>query len=357
MKDRFHDKTELTDRLLQVINPDTAAEPSLREKIDAILYDFFSHDDQAARDSEVTILLSDIRGFTAISERYQAIEVVNMLNHYFSRMNSIIVKYGGMIDKYMGDSIMVLFGVPEPKDDDILRAIVCAVEMQIAMDDVNHANSGIGLPDLYMGIGINTGSVSAGQLGSDLHREYSVIGDGVNLASRIESHSLRGQILISEYTYERVKAKLEIGKINQVRVKGKSEPITLYEVVAVYWPEMIAVPRREIRTSARVEVDAPFRFQFIADKVILPAVHTARMKDISYYGLFATLQDEPELLSNIKLTLSLSILGGETRDIYAKITSVRPMDTGYGCGIEFTSIEPESQATIKEFVDRILEGS
>ena len=156
----------------------------LESQIYSLLHDSLGN--EAAHSSEVTILLSDIRGFTALSENYPATDIVSMLNHYFTRMNEIIHKYNGIIDKYMGDSIMVLFGVPDSDPEDVSRAVACAVEMQIAMDTVNQDNADSGLPELFMGIGVNTGSVSAGEVGSELHHEYTVIGDGVNLVSCIK---------------------------------------------------------------------------------------------------------------------------------------------------------------------------
>jgi adenylate cyclase len=306
---------------------------------------------------EVTILFSDIRGFTAMSERYEAIQIVTMLNRYFSKMNEIILKYDGLIDKYMGDAIMVLFGAPEQDINDAHRAINCAVEMQNAMSEVNNENMAQGLPELYMGIGINTGTVLAGQVGSHLHNEYTVIGDGVNLASRVESHSLRGQILISDYTYQQVKDNVLIGNINEVYVKGKSEMIKLYEIIATYWQNEMTVPHREIRTSMRVEIDTPFAFQVIENNEVMPGIYHGQAKDISYNGIFAIIQQPLEVLTNIKLSLSLSLLGGDTRDIYGKIMSLREMSNGYGCGIEFTSLDEDSQQAIKNFIDRVIGGS
>lgn len=142
---------------------------------------------EGVEDREVAILLSDLRGFTSISEAYSGDQVIGMLNRYFTHMNEVIARYDGVIDKYIGDAILVLFGVRETQDDDLQRAIACAVEMQLRMDRVNEENEALGLAPMFMGIGINAGMVTAGALGSDLHFEYSVIGDEVNLTSRIEA--------------------------------------------------------------------------------------------------------------------------------------------------------------------------
>jgi adenylate cyclase len=310
-----------------------------------------------ARSSEVTILLSDIRGFTVLAEHYPAADIVSMLNNYFTCMNEIIFRYNGVIDKYMGDAIMVLFGVPEAGSDDAHRAVACAIEMQIGMDAVNQANTLAGLPELFMGIGINTGSVSSGQVGSELHHEYTVIGDGVNLASRIEAYSLRGQILISEYTFESLSGDFEVGDRNQVKVKGKADPVELYEIVASNWGERLEVPRREIRNSPRVEVDIPFKYQRVNGKNVDSTQHEAQAKDVGYYGLYAYASEPIEVMTDIKFSMAVSLLGGEVEDIYAKVTSVREMDDGlFGFGLEFTSVDPKGRQAIKNFVDPILES-
>jgi adenylate cyclase len=142
---------------------------------------------------EVTILLADLRGFTTVAAKHPPDVVLDMLNRYLVRMSGIIYGNGGSIDKFMGDAIMVLFGAPITHADDVHHAVACAVQMQIAMEELNQDHRERSLPELFMGIGINTGTVLAGLLGSEAYSEYTVIGDEVNLASRIEAFSLRGQ--------------------------------------------------------------------------------------------------------------------------------------------------------------------
>ena len=143
---------------------------------------------------KVVVLVSDIRGFTSISEEYEGIAVVEMLNRYFNVMNHIIIEqYSGVIDKYIGDSVMAVFGINDEKDM-LCNAIECAIEMQKAMDEINKKNIELGMPKIYMGIGISYGEVVLTRLGNALHSELTVIGNIVNLASRIEAFSLRGQV-------------------------------------------------------------------------------------------------------------------------------------------------------------------
>ena len=151
---------------------------------------------QAFLSRKVTVLLADLRGFSAITAGHPPGVVIELLNPWLIRMSEIIACHQGTIDKFMGDSIMVLFGAPVGRQNDVRRALACAVEMQIAMVALNLEQTRKGLPELFMGIGINTGKVLAGMLGSEQYSEYTVIGEEVNLAARIEAFSLRGQVLI-----------------------------------------------------------------------------------------------------------------------------------------------------------------
>ena len=168
-----------------------------------------------------------------------------------------------------------------------------AVERQLAME--NSTRSQEEGAEFYMGIGINTGMVMAGMLGSDLYSEYTVIGDQVNLASRIEAFSLRGQVLISEATFERCRGYVETAEPMEVHVKGKEQPVTLREVLAI--PSLgQEVPRQEIRRSPRVEVRIPFTYQLIENKIILPQTHRGKLSDISITVLAGTRGAAPDAL-------------------------------------------------------------
>jgi adenylate cyclase len=335
--DTLTNKTEL--ELRQLIKNNTHARNDISGEI---------------KNKHVAILLSDLRGFTALSERYPANQMMAMLNRYFNQMNQVIAQYGGVIDKYMGDAIMVVFGLNEQSDDDLLLAIACAVEMQQRMDQVNTENEAAGLPNLFMGIGINSGEVSAGALGSDFHLEYSVIGDEVNLVSRVEAQTLRGQILLDEKTYLQVANTIEVSQPNPIQVKGKSQPLLLYEIYATQWPKQMQVPRREIRSCPRIEVDMPFHFQIVEGKTVLPEVHQGRIKDLGYSGMFALLPKTPEQIDEIKLSLSTSLMSTEINAFYGKVRMTRDRGDQFGCGVEFTTIDDDKLNEIKQFVDRLV---
>lgn len=334
----------------------TADQQLLRSRLVDLINDILEKEG-VTETREVTILLSDLRGFTAMSENYPAISVIDALNRYFATMSNIIItQYGGTIDKFMGDSIMAIFGVPETRTDDLKRALSCSIHMQIAMDEINQQNTSLGMPPLYMGIGINTGSVVAGKVGSKLHSEYTIIGDEVNLASRIEAYSLRGQILISENVYKQAGDYIKTGNVIQVLAKGKKEPINLYELHAVNRPIPLLVPRRERRTSPRVDIDMPFTYRKVFEKHVLPKKYSGQILNIGYGGLLVTIEEPLEVFSEIRFTLTLSMVGEQNSDVYAKILKICEHEDHYLANIEFTSINVHAKVAVKSFIDRIIQG-
>jgi adenylate cyclase len=182
---------------------------------------------------KVTILFSDLKRFTPLSEKYPAEKIVAALNNYFSHMVSVIEKYNGTIDSFIGDAIMVIFGAPCRDGQEAERSIACALEMQQSMEAVNAFNRKNDLPELEMGIGINTGEAIIGNIGSKRRMQYSAIGSPVNLAARIQGLSLGGQILISEETRQEVGSLLKSNGHLRVKVKGVNAPITIYDVAGL----------------------------------------------------------------------------------------------------------------------------
>lgn len=182
---------------------------------------------------KVTILMADLRGFTPMSEILSPEAVVDALNGHLGAMTRVIMGYGGSIDNFIGDAIMAVFGVPVAKDDDAARAVACAIEMQNAMAGVNAQNAERNLPELAMGIGLNTGDVVAGNIGSEQRMKYSVIGSPVNLAARIESFASGGQVLSSDTTFSEVEPHVHTdGRLN-VQLKGIDGTVPIHEIVGI----------------------------------------------------------------------------------------------------------------------------
>ena len=179
----------------------------------------------------VSVLFADIRRFTSFSEKMEPEEVVAILNEHFTLMIDAIFRHKGTLDKFMGDAIMAVFGAPISYGDDAYRAVQAAVEMQQALRQLNEKGNRSGRPPIDMGIGITTGNVVSGNIGSEQRTEFTVIGDTVNTAARIQGKTSGGQILISERTYQDVKDRIKTRPREPFHVKGKSEAVVVYEVV------------------------------------------------------------------------------------------------------------------------------
>ena len=180
-----------------------------------------------------TVLFSDIRNFTTFSEQLGPQATVAFLNEYFELMVECIQREGGMLDKFIGDAIMAGFGVPVPRDDDVDRALRAAIEMMRALRVWNERRANEAKPPVDIGIGLNTDQVVSGNIGSKKRMDYTMIGDGVNLASRLESACKQygAHILVSEFTYERLRGTYRARKLDRIVVKGKTQPVAIYEIM------------------------------------------------------------------------------------------------------------------------------
>ena len=189
--------------------------------------------------ARATVLFSDIRGFTALTEKLGAQSTVAFLNEYFTLMVDCIASEEGMLDKFIGDAIMAAFGLPLSHADDEDRAVRAAIAMIRECRKWSEQRAQRGQPRVDMGIGLNTDSVVSGNIGSAKRMDYTLIGDGVNLASRLESacKTYSARILISESTYSNLRGTYRIRGIDQVVVKGKSKPVTIYEVLDYHTPD------------------------------------------------------------------------------------------------------------------------
>jgi len=185
---------------------------------------------------EVTVLFSDVRRFTSIAEQLGARETVAMLNEYLTEMVDVVLSHGGVLDKYIGDAIMALFGVPFRGDNDADNAMAVAIDMMAALRQFNARRKAKGQYPFEIGVGLNTGEMVAGNIGSPKRMEYTVIGDNVNLAARLESATKQYGvgILASQMTVDALKKKPLLRTVDLVKVKGKARPVAVYE--ALGWP-------------------------------------------------------------------------------------------------------------------------
>lgn len=297
--------------------------------------------------NKITILTSDLRGFTSTSERLSAEEVIHILNIYLEYMADVITQYQGTINEFMGDGILVLFGAPTQREDDAARAVACACAMQLAMGAVNERLKHLGFPQLEMGIGINTGLVVVGNIGSDKRAKYGVVGSPVNLTYRIESYTTGGQILISESTLKDAGAIVRVGGQRQEKMKGIKEPITIYEVLGIGGFYNLFLPREEEIFFA-IPKSIPIQYVILQEKQISETVFLGRIIEISHKGAKISVENIqnhslPAASTNIKLNLlALQDPAWRSEDVYAKVLE-KSAETG-NFYIHFTTKPPAVQA-------------
>ena len=273
---------------------------------------------------KITILTSDLRGFTATSERLSPEEVVRILNLYLCYMADVITEYQGTIDEFQGDGILVFFGAPTAREDDAKRAVACAVAMQLAMVPVNKEMRQLGLPQLEMGIGINTGEVVVGNIGSEKRTKYGAVGSQVNLTYRIESYTVGGQILISGTTLKDAGSIVIVDGKKQVIPKGVQQPITIYEVGGIGGEYNLFLSKEEEVFFPLPEA-IPIQYSVLEGKHIGNTLFKGSLVQLSAKGAEVCSengkrQGVPSGLSNIKLNLLTPNKQAEaSEDIYAKV--------------------------------------
>jgi class 3 adenylate cyclase len=180
---------------------------------------------------EVTAVFIDVRNFTSLSEQLKPQEVVGMLNDYFEQIVEVVVAHGGVVNKFIGDAVMVVFGAPVKPPEAELHAVAAALEIQVQVERKSEERAAAGLPVARFGVGVNTGPAIAGNLGSSTRMEYTVIGDAVNLAQRLQTQAAPGEVLVAASTVHRLAGRFEVQSLGPIKVKGKEHPIEVFRVL------------------------------------------------------------------------------------------------------------------------------
>ncbi len=290
---------------------------------------------------EVSLIMSDLRGFTAIIAEMEPEQVITFLNRYLSKMIEILLDNRAVIDEILGDGILAFFGAPEPLEDHPARAVACALLMQAAMDEINAENQADGMPLLAMGIGVNTGTVVVGNIGSERRTKYSVVGSDVNFASRMEGFALAGQVLISAATYNRVKDLVEVRNVLQVEMKGMPGRATLYDVQGIGAPYNIRLPDK---SEAPVKLPEEIRVQLhrLKDKIVTGPPGQAWVTHLCDTAALVNLEGVVREWEDVRLTFLNDKQEPVPGHIYGKITQVKPSEEGRSeVLISFTSVPPE----------------
>jgi PAS domain S-box-containing protein len=288
---------------------------------------------------KVTVMMSDLRGFTALAERLTPEEAIRFLNGYLQAMVDLILRYGGTINEIMGDGILVIFGAPKATADDAERAVACGVAMQLAMDEVNARGRERGLPEVEMGIGIHTGEVIVGNIGSDRRMKYAAVGSHVNLTGRIESYTTGGQILISESTLQEVSSIVEVGRPLRIEPKGARREMTVWEVVGIGGSHELTLRVVEPRMVGLAK-EIPIRYTVLEEKHVGRTILDASFVRLSVKGAEVRSGVLVPPLSNLKIWIPEIEAGAPPVELYAKVVEGIPV-IGTGFTVRFTSIAPE----------------
>ncbi len=299
---------------------------------------------------DATILMSDLRGFTAMAERMTPRAVIEVLNVYLGAMVDVIGRYEGTVDEIIGDAILVIFGAPVARDDHPAKAVASGLAMQLAMEDVNQRLMAEHSIKLEMGIGIHTGRVIVGNIGSLSRTKYAAVGSTVNLAGRVESYTTGGKVLITEDTLNRIETPLRIDGQFQVEPKGVAHRLLLFEVGGIGSPFMLSLASRSEPLRPLSE-PLPVQFTVLEEKFVGRTVHGGHLTELSEVETRLQSSLAPAVLSNVKITVSPGPQGNPAGDIYGKVVDT-PSRTPGLARVRFTSASPELQAWLKTWSAR-----
>ncbi len=299
---------------------------------------------------EVTILMSDLRGYTRFAEQGDPQHVTEVLNEYLARMTEIITAHGGTINEFIGDAIFAVFGAPVAHPDHADRAAAAALAMQRAMAEVNAANAARALPRFEMGIGVNTGEAVVGSIGSVQRAKYAVVGNAVNVAARVEGATVGGQIYLSAATYELVKDLADVDAPVPVELKGIAEPLLLYELRGIGGRFAQRLPETATEDDPQVDVALPLTCRVIEGKVVGESRVSGTVRRLGTRRLDVRLDAPLPQFTNLRFRLNYPGLGYESGELYGKIVGEGHRDGERLTQIRLTSVDPLDQRVLEDFL-------
>jgi adenylate cyclase len=301
---------------------------------------------------QVTLLMSDLRGFTALAERLEAGEVVALLNHYLSAMVEVIHRHGGTIDEIIGDAILVIFGAPVAMPDAALRAVRCSLEMQKVMIEVNEYNSQKSWPEIEMGIALHTGEAVVGNIGSTKRSKYGVIGQPVNLTARIESFTVGGQVLVSPTLIDAAGQGLILGDEIEVHAKGMREALRCRDLLGHEGYPDLRLRQEEETILTTLAHPLPCHYLVLTGKHLEGPMQPAVLISISRRRALIEVSCELPQRANLMMRLASESSEENLPEIYAKV--IRPVDQSSRLYlIHFTSVPP----ALQELLQRLTNGA
>jgi class 3 adenylate cyclase len=300
----------------------------------------------------VTVLMSDLRGYTRFAEKGDPARVMDVLNEYLAAMTDIVIQHGGTINEFIGDAVFAVFGAPLMHADHAERAAACALGMQRAMAELRHRHAASGLPGFEMGIGVNTGEAVVGNIGSEQRAKYAVVGSAVNIAARVEGATVGGQVFITAATYDAIRDIAEVGGRQAVDVKGLSEPLELYELRALRGSFAQAALREDPEAAREISVSLPIRCAVIEGKIVRPEPVAGLVLRLGRHEAVARLDTALSPLTNVRFRLVYPDRDGESQDIYGKVVKDEQPGAGGLTRIHFTSVTDADALAIEALVGR-----
>ncbi|HMK35120.1 MAG TPA: adenylate/guanylate cyclase domain-containing protein [Desulfomonilaceae bacterium] len=305
---------------------------------------------------EISIMMSDLRGFTALSSNMSPEQVIRFLNRYLGKMVEIILDHRGIIDEIIGDGILAFFGAPESLENHPELAVACALKMQLAMEDINAQNEADELPHLEMGVAVNTGHVVVGNIGSEKRAKYGAVGAQVNFTGRVEAFTVGGQLLISRNTYERLSDKLEIGDKLEVEMKGVPGKVELYDVRGIKGDYEA---RLEFKDESLVPLTSGIGAHIIGmdHKILQNTGRPALITDASLKSARLVLTEEIAQWEDVRILITASEEQTSGAEIYGKIISVGYLDDGMEAVVRFTSVSLAAYKLLRHLLSSAPQSS
>ncbi len=298
---------------------------------------------------KISIMMSDLRGFTSLTSSMKPEDVIKFLNRYLGRMVDIILDHHGIIDEIIGDGILAFFGAPETLENHPELAVACALKMQIAMQDINGQNESDGLPHLEMGVAVNTGEVIVGNIGSEKRTKYGAVGSQVNFTGRVESFTVGGQVLISQATYESLSQKLDIRDAVDVEMKGVPGTVKLFDVRGISGDFEAKLPDRD-ETLVRLTEGVPLLVYGMDQKIISGSGKTAVMTHASLMSAKVVFNDAITKWEDVRMACNVGSSAETNPEIYGKIISVSVLDARNEALVRFTSVSAPAYEMLRELI-------
>lgn len=291
---------------------------------------------------EITLFMSDLRGFTALTSNMNPEDVISFLNRYLGKMLEIMVSYRGVVDEIIGDGMLAFFGAPEPLEDHPAHAVACALKMQSAMDEINARNEADGLPHLEMGVAVHTGDVVVGNIGSEVRTKYGAVGSEVNFTGRMESFTVGGQVLISQATFQKISDIVEIKNVLEVRMKGIPEKVPLYEVIGIRGPYDVRLPERDETDPVALQQPIPILLHRMSAKVTKDTkTAEAQITRLSRAAGVISLARPVNQWEDVRIQVLDKNMMPTPGELYGKILDVEISDDLHHATVRFTSFSPE----------------